>query len=115
MTLTIEFSNVPELMGQLQQFLATGKNTVSPAHFTEKVIPETEAAEVVAPEPIAPAPAAVISFAALSKAAAKLLDAGKRAELLDLLQRFGVQAMTNLDKTQYAAFAAELSKLGAEI
>lgn len=115
MTLTIEFSNVPELMGQLQQFLTNGKTAPAPALITEKVIPETEAAVMVAPEPITPAPAAAISFAALSKAAAKLLDAGKRAELLDLLQRFGVQAMTNLEKTQYAEFAAELSKLGAEI
>jgi len=51
----------------------------------------------------------------LARAATPLLDAGKQDELIALLQRYGVPAMTSLQKDQYGAFATDLRALGAQI
>ena len=76
-----------------------------------------------APVPVAPAPAPVAPVAPppsftldeLSRAAAALMDAGKQQDLLGLLASFGVQAMTQLPKEQYGAFADGLRQLGATV
>ena len=76
-----------------------------------------------APElPVAP-PAAVVPTAAtptytyedLARAAAPLMDAGKTPELQALLRSFNVQALTQLPKDQYGAFATALRGMGARI
>ena len=51
----------------------------------------------------------------IAKAGATLVEAGKMNELLALLARFGVEAVTSLDPAQYGAFATELRALGASI
>lgn len=51
----------------------------------------------------------------LAVAATQLVDAGRRSELVSLLQTFGVQALTALPKEQYGAFATQLRVLGAKI
>lgn len=51
----------------------------------------------------------------LAVAATQLVDAGRRSELVSLLQTFGVQALTALPKEQYGAFATQLRALGAKI
>ena len=51
----------------------------------------------------------------LAVAATQLMDSGKQQELLNLLQTFGVQALTQLQKDQYGAFATKLRELGAKI
>jgi hypothetical protein len=51
----------------------------------------------------------------LAVAATQLVDAGRRSELVSLLQTFGVQALTALPKEQYGAFAAQLRGLVAKI
>jgi hypothetical protein len=51
----------------------------------------------------------------LAVAATQLVDAGRRSELVSLLQTFGVQALTALPKDQYGAFATQLRVLGAKI
>lgn len=51
----------------------------------------------------------------LAVAATQLVDAGRRSELVNLLQTFGVQALTALPKEQYGAFATQLRVLGAKI
>ncbi|UTW68639.1 hypothetical protein KHA80_14140 [Anaerobacillus sp. HL2] len=43
------------------------------------------------------------------------VDAGKREALVQLLQSFGVQALTALPKEQYGAFATKLREMGAKI
>jgi hypothetical protein len=43
------------------------------------------------------------------------MDAGKTADLQALLKSFGVQALTQLPKEQYGAFATALRGLGARI
>lgn len=67
--------------------------------------------------PIAPPAAPVESYTveALSRAGAALIDAGKMPQLLALLGKFGVQAVTQLPKEAYSAFGAELKALGAQL
>lgn len=51
----------------------------------------------------------------LARAAAQLMDAGKQQELLGLLAKFNVQALTQLPQKQYGAFATELRQMGAKL
>ena len=75
----------------------------------------------VAPAPVAPvAPAPVaapvaVDMATISRAGAGLIDQGKMADVLAILKRYGIQAITQLQESQYAAFAADLRALGAAI
>lgn len=68
-----------------------------------------------------PAPAVPVTGAPtytldqISRAGASLVDAGKMQQLLELLGRYGVQAVTQLQPEQYGAFATELRALGAQI
>ena len=66
-----------------------------------------------------PAPAVPVAGAytldQISRAGASLVDAGKMQQLLELLGRYGVQAVTQLKPEQYGAFATELRGLGAQI
>ncbi|MFA1819034.1 hypothetical protein ACDX78_02320 [Virgibacillus oceani] len=56
------------------------------------------------------------TFDQLAVAATQLMDAGKQNELLGLLNStFGVQALTELPKEQFGAFATKLRELGAKI
>ena len=109
---------------------------VSPAPVTPTQTPTpAPAAPVAAPNP-APAPAAGQTSAVpgntpaptvpvagaptytldqISRAGASLVDAGKMQQLLELLGRYGVQAVTQLQPEQYGAFATELRALGAQI
>ena len=52
---------------------------------------------------------------ALSRAGAALIDAGKMPQLLALLGKFGVQAVTQLPKEAYSAFGAELKARSAAL
>lgn len=69
-----------------------------------------------APAPVVPVAAAPsYSMEQIATAGAALVDAGKRDQLLELLGRFGVQAVTQLQPAQFGVFAAELRALGAQI
>ena len=63
--------------------------------------------------PVAGAPTYTLDQ--ISRAGASLVDAGKMQQLLELLGRYGVQAVTQLQPEQYGAFATELRALGAQI
>ena len=63
--------------------------------------------------PVTGAPAYTLDQ--ISRAGASLVDAGKMPQLLELLGRYGVQAVTQLKPEQYGAFATELRALGAQI
>ena len=63
--------------------------------------------------PVTGAPAYTLDQ--ISWAGASLVDAGKMQQLLELLGRYGVQAVTQLKPEQYGAFATELRGLGAQI
>lgn len=62
-----------------------------------------------------PTSAPAYTFDQLAVAATQLVDAGRREEVLQLLNSFGVQALTALPKEQYGAFATKLRELGAKI
>lgn len=51
----------------------------------------------------------------LSKAAVQLMDAGKQAELVSLINNFGVMSMPELPKERYGEFAVALRELGAQL
>lgn len=105
---------------------------VSPAPVTPTQTPApTATPPVAAPAPTAgqtsaapgntPAPTVPVTGAPtytldqISRAGASLVDAGKMQQLLELLGRYGVQAVTQLLPEQYGAFATELRALGAQI
>lgn len=51
----------------------------------------------------------------ISKAGAALIDQGKMMQLCDLLERYGVHAITQLPAERYPAFVADLKALGAQL
>ena len=121
-----------QLMGQVQPVGAM--DTPSAAQQTEMAPEAPQAAQPLpAPAPIpvpapaqqpiapVPAPAAVPTAAAsytlddLARAAMPLMDAGRQAELQQLLQLFGVEALPALQPGQYGAFATKLREMGAQI
>lgn len=71
--------------------------------------------------PTIPAPAVPVTTAPtytldqIAKAGASLVDAGKMEQLLALLAKYGVQAVTQLQPDQYGVFATELRTLGAQL
>ena len=71
--------------------------------------------------PTFPAPSVAVSTAPtytldqIAKAGASLVDAGKMEQLLALLAKYGVQAVTQLQPDQYGVFATELRTLGAQL
>lgn len=76
----------------------------------------TSAAPGNTPAPAVPvAGAPTYTLDQISRAGASLVDAGKMRQLLELLGRYGVQAVTQLKPEQYGAFATELRALGAQI
>lgn len=130
-----------QLMGQVQPVSAM--DTPSVVQQTAMVPPTPQAAQPLpAPAPIpipvpaqqpavptpasvpqtaAPVPAAVPTATAsytlddLARAAMPLMDAGRQAELQQLLQLFGVEALPALQPGQYGAFATKLREMGAQI
>ena len=51
----------------------------------------------------------------IATAGAGLVDQGKMQQVIELLGKYGVQAITQLQPTQFDAFAGELRALGATI
>lgn len=108
----------------VQQFAPA---TPAPANAVgQQVMPQMDAQQPVQQtftpvEPVAlaptPVPTTQVSYDInqLAVAATGLMDAGKQQDLMNLLAKFGVQALTQLPKEQYGAFATELRGLGANI
>lgn len=104
---------------------ALEKNTVNisvpqdtPAPVAPVATPVTHAQTVA---PTNPAPTVPVTTAPtytldqIAKAGASLVDAGKMEQLLALLAKYGVQAVTQLQPDQYGVFATELRTLGAQL
>lgn len=72
---------------------------------------------VESPTPVVPTTAPSYTKDAIGKAGADLIaaDPNKMPELLALLQKYGVPAITSLAADQLGAFATELRGLGARI
>ena len=112
-----------ELIGQALTALVQQMSGASKV----QVIPETPAAAPVetapvpdpapTPEPAAaaPSPAKAYTKDQLIQAAAKLMDQGKQAELITLLDAAGLPSMQQLQPDQYEGFAEGLRRLGADL
>lgn len=88
---------------------------VAPAPIATTPLPAIPAADP-APPPVVPTAAApTYTTEQLAVAATQLVDAGRRAELVELLKAFGVPALTKLPKEQYGAFATALRGMGAKL
>ena len=68
----------------------------------------------VAPSATAPSEAKPLTLDDLGRAGATLIDAGKMPQLIALLGKYGVQAVTQLQPAQFGPFADELRALGAK-
>lgn len=83
--------------------------------------PAAPAAPAQTVAPTNPAPTVPVTTAPtytldqIAKAGASLVDAGKMEQLLALLAKYGVQAVTQLQPDQYGVFATELRTLGARL
>lgn len=71
-------------------------------------------AATVAHSAPAPSEATNITLDDLGRAGAALIDAGKMPQLIALLGKFGVQAVTQLKPEQFNAFSDEMKALGAK-
>lgn len=79
-------------------------------------------APIAQSEPSVSTPASIVPTAApqytlemLAKAGTALIDAGRMNDVMALLGKFGVEALTSLDPSMYGAMATELRNLGAQI
>lgn len=81
----------------------------APAAPAQTVAPTNPAPTV----PVTTAPTYTLDQ--IAKAGASLVDAGKMEQLLALLAKYGVQAVTQLPPDQYGVFATELRTLGARL
>ena len=81
----------------------------APAAPAQTVAPTNPAPTV----PVTTAPTYTLDQ--IAKAGASLVDAGKMEQLLALLAKYGVQAVTQLQPDQYGVFATELRTLGAQL
>lgn len=98
----------------------TAEAPVNPIPMTAPVIPQNVP---VAPAPTVPTTPVTTSYPSnppitldvLSNAGAGLLEKGMMPQLMALLGKYGVQAITQLKPDQYPAFASELRAMGALI
>ena len=144
MKLTITTPDLSEAINNLAQAMSTcvpgiQNGTTTCAEATNTTSAGADAAPAANPTqvtgvptsavPVAPAPTSVpveqplsVSTAApaytlemIATAGTTLIDIGKMKQLTDLLARYGISCITELDPSQYGAFATELRALGAQI
>lgn len=89
--------------------------SAAPAPMTGPTAPPTNPAPPAPAAPAVPVTAPTYTLDQIAKAGASLVDAGKMEQLLGLLGKYGVAAVTQLSPDQYGAFATELRALGAQI
>lgn len=105
-----------------QQFVSAPTAT-APVVSVAAQVPVTVSAPVTAPgqqsanAALTPIPTAAPTYTLdmLAAAGSALIDAGKMNDLLGILSRYGVNALTELQPAVYGAVAAELRNLGANI
>lgn len=136
--------NAPELAGAITKLAlaiegaSLNKNgevtisagTTATVQSVEQVVQPTTVAPVApqqtapVPQPQAPTPAQqttaqpqqkALTLNDIATAGAGLVDQDKMQQVIELLGKYGVQAITQLQPTQFDAFAGELRALGAAI
>lgn len=104
------------VVGKLMQGPSSDSCGSCKCHTAEPVAPAPQPAEPEAPKaPVAPAP--TYTLEQVSRAGAELIsaDSGKLPQLRELLQKYGVPAVSELKPDQLGSFATELRALGAQI
>lgn len=104
------------VVGKLMQGPGADSCGSCKCHSAEPAAPAPQPAEPEAPKaPVAPAP--TYTLEQVSRAGAELIsaDSGKLPQLRDLLQKYGVPAVSELKPDQLGSFATELRALGAQI
>ena len=115
MELKVILEASPELIAALNQLAALGdvEKNAAPVAQPTPTLPEPNPVAPVAPVPTAATP--VYTLEQIAHAGAALIDAGKMEQLLALLGKYQVAAITQIKPEQYGAFATELRALGAQI
>lgn len=104
------------VVGKLMQGPSSDSCGSCKCHAAEPVAQAPQGAEPEAPKaPVAPAP--TYTLEQVSRAGAELIsaDSGKLPQLRELLQKYGVPAVSELKPDQLGSFATELRALGAQI
>lgn len=106
------------VVGKLMQGPGADSCGSCKCHSADPVTPAPEPQPVEPEAPKAPvAPAPTYTLEQVSRAGAELIsaDSGKLPQLRELLQKYGVPAVTELKPEQLGSFATELRALGAQI
>ena len=93
---------------------APAPSAPAPAAPTEPVPTASALAAPAAAVPLATAPQQY-TLAELQRAVMPLFDAGKMAELQQVLAKYGAQDLTKVPAEQYGALAADFRALGARL
>ena len=111
-TLVPPTNNAAQNVAPVQQAAVQQTVTTAPAQIPAQVTqqaPEQQAAPT-------PAPAVDEAYRArVCTAAARLVEQGKMAEMLALLQNFGVPSVAHLNDAQLTDFASKITAFGAVI
>lgn len=102
----------PTMVAPAQPAPTTG--TVAPTPAPAPVQANAKMATAAPTAPVAPTERSY-TLEELSRAGAGLVDRGMMPQLCELLRKYGVQAVTMLDPSQYGALAADLKALGANL
>ncbi len=115
-----DFIAVKESKGQIAAAISCNQSAPQAAAY--QIQNPLAQQSVQAPLQLAPTQGAAVPTSAqtysmeqLAVAATQIVDAGRRTELVSLLNSFGVQALTALPKEHYGAFATQLRALGAKL
>ena len=102
--------NAPELTNAIHALAQSMQGRA----ISEPPAPKVDS--IPTPEPAVPVAAApTYTVEQIMAAGSTLMDAGKINDLMNLLHKFGVQAVMDLKPEQLGAFATEMRALGAAI
>lgn len=116
--------NIPDIqllaavVGKLMQGPSSDGCGSCKCHSADPVTPAPEPQPVEPEAPKAPvAPAPTYTLEQVSRAGAELIsaDSGKLPQLRELLQKYGIPAVSELKPDQLGSFATALRALGAQI
>lgn len=79
------------------------------------VVPTANTVPAPAPAPTIPTSAPTYSLEMLATAGTSLIESGKMNQLMQLLEKYGVDSLTHLKPESYGAIANDLRALGAQI
>lgn len=106
---------VPQTPVQTQPIMNVPTAAPAPTAPTQAPVQQTPVAPTQPAQPAQQAAKTPITLEAISRAGAALVDQGKMQQIMGLLSKYGVQAITQLQPNTYEAFAAEMRTLGAQI